>query len=61
MSLGGRQLEATDLVSYSVDLAPPDGSSSGKGLLTQSPVLDDVTITYFFSPQFLLTEEGGEE
>ena len=64
-SLGGRQLEATDLVSYSVDMRPvPTGVSefaqAQRGLL-QSPILDDLTITYFSSPQFLLTEEGGEE
>ncbi len=65
--LGGRRIDGLDRVAYSVDLSPPalgDKTFAGitvKQSLTQSPILDDVTVMFFSRPSFILTEEGGEE
>lgn len=53
-----RSVDFQDILILSVDFAP---NLIGANTVSQTPVLDDVTITYFTTPKIIYTEEGVEE
>jgi len=57
LSLGGEKVKPQELLILSVGFAPLTVGKKPE----QTPILDDVTLTYFTVPQTLYSEEGGEE
>lgn len=53
-----RNVDSQDILILSVDFAP---NLIAANTVSQTPVLDDVTITYFTTPKIIYTEEGVDE
>jgi hypothetical protein len=53
-----REVNLQEILILSIDFAP---SLISKNSVSQTPVLDDVTITYFTTPKIIYTEEGVDE
>jgi hypothetical protein len=53
-----RAVDFQEILILSVDFAP---NLISKNSVSQTPVLDDVTITYFTTPKIVYTEEGVDE
>ncbi|MDF1663558.1 MAG: hypothetical protein P1V97_17435 [Planctomycetota bacterium] len=53
-----RKVDSQDILILSVDFAP---NLIAANTVSQTPVLDDVTITYFTTPKIIYTEEGVDE